>query len=317
MKKEELERIIAAMEIDIDSIEMQTLGAVIRAENLIYASPTIEYIYELLKKKTRVSKNWIYKTLSELEEEGYLVTDKIRRPHLYLTQNEKIEQALDKKRLKIIYALEKEIKSIEDKIELLETANLAEFYNLMANKEEGMLLARDPAIIEGAENVEMSTTRAIFASAKEGDIIRSLTPLRILDKGLVNSGKLELEMTRALERGAIVKSLMIPTTIDLKEINGASNFFHLKHKEMLRYTRNNRILVRIYPRPHQTYRFLALNDERIVMFMTNIASPEIALITTNRGIPRFIEDALRTWTRLWDQAIDANEQVIASLEQAI
>lgn len=312
-----MERVIAAMDIDTESIEMQTLGVVKCFDGAISIAPTIGAIHELVRKKSRVSKNWVYKTLSELEAEGYLVTDKIRRPHLYLTSNEMICRALNARRLRAIKAIEDDIKTIDRKIEILETTDLTDFYNLMTHKEDENGLSQDPAIIEGAENVEMSASQAIFAAAQEGDIIRSLTPLRILDKGLVNTGKLELEMAKALARGAIVKSLFIPTTDDLSEIDEASNFFRMKHKEMLEHTRNNRIITRIFPRPHSTYRFITLNSERIAMFMTNVARPELVLISTNKGTPRLIKDALLTWHRLWDQSIDSNEQVAASLEKAV
>ncbi|MGQ4871268.1 MAG: hypothetical protein ACP6IT_05475, partial [Candidatus Thorarchaeota archaeon] len=65
--------------------------------------------------------------------------------------------------------------------------------------------------------------------------------------------------------------------------------------------------IRVHDKHGKTYRFYSLNNEVMVMYLTEMFRPDVALFLTRQTHSRMIDDAIETFDRLWNEAEDVGD----------
>ncbi len=304
MRSTDIERTLRTINLYEESVEMRVLKALFQLNHRMTMGATLDAVHDEVSEGKEISKNWIYKILAEFEAEGFITPDRIRRPHLYLVSRESIAMGIEKRRKKVAKRIDAQIEHIEKEIEMIEKTDLSEMVSHLLSRGREFHEEMESFIVEGQDNVETVIAQEIFTRADSGDVIRTFVPVGVVNRSWKSTGALESAILEALKRGARIQSLLVAPDEQALNVLRTTRIDERAHKDFVEFIREGAVTIRLYPEPRVTYRLVALNDEKMALFMTNISRPETALITTGKGSPQLVTDAVRTFEKLWEQAVD-------------
>ena len=297
--------------IDVDSSQIMILKAVMAASRGPSKYVTYQEIAENLQKleKKKYTKAYIYRHLSDLEQEGYLVIDSVQKPRLYAISESGIVNAIKRKQKEALSHLQTKKQEVSTRLNLLKTINSESAAFVAFNQLMGIESAQDSIIIEGIENVRNSVIREFGKSAKPGDEIRVIAHASLLDGGLEKVGMAEMSLlVRAME-GVKVIGLMMPQGEQSFTTELVAKYMQNIGKEFASIAATGNIVLRIAKENIKTYRMVSLNKEKMLLYLTHAAESDIAALVHRKDNPGLIDDAVETFDRIFNDGVDVVELV--------
>ena len=315
MSKDEARVNLQQLGLDVDSSQMMVLKGLMAAGGLAKSVPYKEIAVHLEKlEKKKYTKAYIYRRLSDLENEGFIVVDTIKHPREFLISEAGIVKALEKKRKSMLSETQTKRKEVLTKQNLLTTTDPEDVAMVLYNQLVGLDSIEGSVVIEGVESVRSTVIREFGEAAKPGDEIRVIAPASVLDRGLGKSGMAEMSlMARAMD-GVKIIGLMMPvegkqsftTELILSYIQNVGEAF-------VNLASTGNISLRIAKENSKTYRMVSLNSEKMLLYLTHAVESDMAALIQRKDNSGLIDDAVRTFDTIFDEAIDVMEIVKQAL----
>jgi Fe2+ or Zn2+ uptake regulation protein len=297
--------------IDVDSSQIMILKAVMAASGGPSKFVTYKEVTEHLQKieKRKFTKAYIYRQLSDLNQEGYLVIDSVSKPRRYAISESGIVNAFEDKRKEALSELEVKREEISTRLNLIKSVNSESFAFIVFNQLQGLELAEDSIIIEGIENVRNSVVREFGKVAKPDDEIRVIAPATLLDGGLDEAGTAEMSLVVKAAEGVKIIGLMIPKGEQSFTMDLIIKFMQNIGKAFANIAASGNISLRLAKENIKTYRMVSLNREKMLLYLTHAPESNMAALIHRKDNPRLIDDAVDTFDKIYDEGLDIMELV--------
>jgi len=289
--------------IDVDASQMTILKAVMTAAG----GPSKFVIYKEIAKHLDHTKAYIYRHLSHLNDEGYLVIDSVQTPRKYAISEAGIIKLLKMKQEEALAKLQTRKQETTTKLNLLKTVNSQNIAFVLYNQLMGLELSGESIIIEGVENVRSTIIREFGKASKSGDEIRVISPSSALERPMEQSGMAEMSLMVKAAEGVKIIGLLIPdgeqsvaTELVVKYIQNIGEAF-------ANLAASGNILMRIAKENIKTYRMTSLNREKMILYLTHTAKSDMAALIHRKDNPGLIDDAVDTFDRIFEEGIDIAE----------
>ncbi|MHA1136789.1 MAG: hypothetical protein ACTSSE_09895 [Candidatus Thorarchaeota archaeon] len=308
MSKGEVQSNFDQLGIDIYSSPMMILKAVMAASGGPAKFVTYKEIVESLKKmrkKKPYTKAYIYRHLSNLEKEGYLVIDAVQKPRKYAISESGILGSFEKKKERALSELQGKRQEVTTRLNMLKSVNSESFAFVVFNQLMGLESVQGSIIIEGIENVRSTIIREFGEAAKTGDMIRVMAPGSILDKGLKKSGMAEMSLMARAVDGVKIFGLLMPAEGKLEFTTKLiANYVKDIADTFARLAATGNIGLKIAKKNYQTYRMVSLNSEKMLLYLTHVAESDMAALIQRKDNPGLIDDAVKTFDTIYEEGID-------------
>jgi len=312
---ENLSRDLERIGVHLSAPEIQVLGAMLRAGNETQGEITFQQVYaNITREKAKApSKAWVYKCISNLESNQFITVNRLGKPRHYTATIETIMAGLANSRSRQLDTLEDERKELSENLESLEMADMQD----MANTIIGIMTERKPKLtsghIEGRNNVRMAMIRELCGNTSPGDVLRITESANLLDLGPSKSGPVEKALLEAVQDGLTIKALLTAQMPQGQGPASLASFLSKTSSLVVQGILDGRLQLRAIPQPVSTYRMLCFNEEKMILFMSKAPYPDSAALICRNDNPTMVDDAVATFDRLWESAID----ISAILKQAI
>ncbi|MFW9794703.1 MAG: hypothetical protein ACFFEE_10400 [Candidatus Thorarchaeota archaeon] len=303
--REDLER----LGVDIDSSQMQVFQAIIKAGGLDRSVTYGEIAKQEVIAEKGFTRAYIYRHLKELEENMFIAADATKSPRRYKVTEQTVSKALEKKRMEKLEQHEEMKQSLTTKLDQLRNIDAEELALMLHKDLAGVATIDNSLVIEGIENVRSTIIREFADGAKEGDLVRVLGHASTLAEGLGPSGVTELRLMQSGFRGVRVYGLMTPISGGTDDPGFSLIQDHLKPfaDVMAEAMKTGNIQVRLTQEPVNTYRMVSLNEDKILLYLTHAKESDMAALIHRKDNPGLLDDALRTFDKLWEDGIDIFE----------
>lgn len=247
-----------------------------------------------------ISRVWIYKVLKKLENEGFIETVEFPAPTKYRSDYYIINDALEKRKKRVIDNLTLEEQKIKETITFLENIKPSavgfNLYNMLTRD----AIESSPLIVYGYDNIMHLVRNKIMAQAGPGDIIRIC---KRLEKG--TSGKHKSDPTidhayQALAGGTNIKMLIHLRENQTEWLLNARLFSDKSRLSLERYRNAEFRFLVDYP---PTYMMISLNESRVVIFLNTSAQHNFASLITREQNRFLVNDAISVFDKHWEQAL--------------
>jgi len=316
MSKDDARRNLHQLGVDVDSSQIMVLKALMAAagglSKFVKYKEIAEHLERLEKKK--YTKAYIYRRLTDLENDEFIVVDTIQHPRQFSISEAGIVKALEKKRKKMLSETQTKRQEVTSKRNLLATTNPEEVAMTLYNQLAGLDSINGSVVIEGVESVRSTIIREFGEIAKPGDEIRVIAPASILDRGLEQAGMAELSLMARASDGVKVIGLLTPIegkqSITMKLI---LNYIENVGEAFINLASTGNILLRIAKENIKTYRMVSLNSEKMLLYLTHAPESDMAALIQRKDNPGLIDDAVKTFDTIYDEGIDVMDIVKQSL----
>ncbi len=287
----------------------------LRAGNETQGEITFQQIYANIKseRSKAPSKAWIYKCISNLESNQFITVNRLGRPWHFTATIETIMAGLANSQSRQRSILEDERKELSEDVESLEGADMQDMANIII----GIMIGRKPKLtsghIEGKDNVRIAMIRELCGNTSPGDVLRLTEGANLLDLTPANSGPVEKALLEAVQNGLTIKALLTSQMPQGQGLASLASFLSKTSSLVVQGILDGRLQLRATPQPTSTYRMLCLNEEKMILFMSKAPYPDSAALIYRDDNPTMVDDAVATFERLWESAID----ISAILKQAI
>ena len=318
MSKEKARRNLHQLGVDVDSSQMMVMKALMTAAGGPSQFVTYKEIAAHLEKleKKKYTKAYIYRRLSNLENEGFIVVDTIQHPRQFSISEAGIVKAMEKKRIEMLSETEIERKKVTTKQELLTTTNPESVAMILYNQLVGLDKIEGSVVIEGVENVRSTIIREFGEVAKPGDEIRIIAPVSVIDGAQRKSGMAEMSLMTRAKDGVKIISVLMPVegkqslTTDL-----ILNYIQHIGDAFTKLASTGNISFRIAKKNYQTYRMVSLNSDKMLLYLTHAAESDTAALIQRKDNPGLIDDAVKTFDRIYDEAGDVMDMVKQAISE--
>jgi Fe2+ or Zn2+ uptake regulation protein len=192
--------------VDMGSRDMQVLKALVDVASRNPEGVTFSELFGHLNDMgMKLSKVWIYKCLSRLEDEGFINTERIGNPRRYITSQTIIAGALKKKLKSRVQELKSDREKVRAHQESVKSTSVEDLTMMVYDTIVGRVPIDVSTVIEGVENVRSALIREFFQKAKPTDTIRMLAPVQVIDRGGETSGVTEMELLMTAVEGTASK----------------------------------------------------------------------------------------------------------------
>ena len=303
--------------VHLSAPEIRVLGAMLKAVNETQDEITFQRIYANItsEKAKAPSKAWVYKCISNLESNQFITVNRLGRPQHYAATIETIMAGLANSRSKQKSILEDERKELSEDMESLEGTDMQDVASVII----GIMTGRKPKLtsghIEGRDNVRLAMIRELCGNTSPGDVLRLTEGANLLDLSPASSGPVEKALLEAVQDGLTIKALLTSQMPQGQGPASLASFLSKTSSLVVQGILDGRLQLRATSQPTSTYRMLCLNEEKMILFMSKAPYPDSAALIYRDDNPIMVDDAITTFDRLWESAIDISvilKQAIAS-----
>ncbi|MFW9800951.1 MAG: hypothetical protein ACFFD9_10975, partial [Candidatus Thorarchaeota archaeon] len=203
--------LLQSIGLDLSSKEMRMLSAVLSAAGGLSKSVSAKEIWKQIVALDGkdVSKAWVYRKLSELVKDQFVVVDRIERPMKYIVTRDSITSALERCKDVRLEELAKAGKNAIEELGFLMSINVKALSQELRSTLTGNIMSRRSGVVEGIDSVRSVIHREILDVAGPGDVIRTLNPLIVLEGGPPQSSATDRRLLETTLRGVKLKALNI------------------------------------------------------------------------------------------------------------
>ncbi|MHA2020979.1 MAG: hypothetical protein ACW96N_04640 [Candidatus Thorarchaeota archaeon] len=301
--------------VDIGSRDMQVFKALVDVASRNPEGVTFSELFGHLNDMgMKLSKVWIYKCLSRLEDDGFINTERIGNPRRYVTSQAIIAGALEKKLKSRVHELKSDRERISDDLESIKGTTVADLTMMVYDTIVGSVPIDSSLVIEGVENVRSTLIKEFFQKAKPGDTLRVLAPTQVTDRGGETSGVTEMELLMKATEGIKLMSIMVPTEDASRDPGLIANYIGSLRDLLMEAIRSGNLMIRSPGAPVRTYRMVALNSDVMLLYLTHSPASDMAALVRREDNPGLLDDALRTFDKIWGEGIDMLEMISKLVE---
>ena len=315
MTVENLSRDLGRIGVHLSTPEIQVLGAMLRAGTETQEEITFQQVYaNITRERSKApSKAWVYKCISNLESNQFITVNRLGKPRFYTATIETIMAGLANSRSKQLGILGNERKELSENLKSLEETDMQDVASVII----GIMIGRKPKStsghIEGRDNVRLAMIRELCGNTNPGDVLRLTEGVNLMDLSPSTSGPVEKALLEAVQDGLTIKALLTSQMPQGQGPAALASFLSKTSSLVLQGIVDGRLQLRTVPQPTSTYRMLCLNKEKMILFMSKAPFPDSAALIYRDDNPTMVDDAVATFDRLWESAID----ISAILKQAI
>ncbi|MCK5390115.1 MAG: hypothetical protein KAJ36_06475, partial [Candidatus Thorarchaeota archaeon] len=315
MSKDEARGNLQQLGLDVDSSQMMLKGLMAAAggpSKFVTYKEIAAHLEKLEKKK--YTKAYIYRRLTDLENEGFIVVDTIQHPKQFSISEAGIVRSLKKKRKMMLSEIETKRQEVTTKQKLLTTTNPENVAMVLYNQLVGLDTIEESVVIEGIESVRNTVIREFGEVSKPGDEIRVIAPASVLDRGLGKSGMAEMSlMARAMDGVKIIGLLMPIEGKQSRTTELILSYIQNVGEAFVNLASTGNISLRIAKENSQTYRMVSLNSDKMLLYLTHAVESDTAALIQRKDNPGLIDDAVKTFDTIFDEAIDIMDIVKQAL----
>jgi predicted transcriptional regulator len=299
--------------INISSRDFRVLKAIIQAQEPNNGAATVDEIHAKIKKK--LSKSWIYKCLDNLERQGFISVDKVRRPRVYIVNSESVMIGLEDARQNALKKLRQEQHQIQQHEDILKQSNLHEMTEYVLEHLAGKQPRNLSRVFEGVENVRRVIVEEMCSNPISGDLIRVLNMIELSSFNSLSTSFLETEFLDAAVQGLKVRALFPMNPKSPEEgLAALARFLKGVGGPLTSAIKSGNLQIRARPTEDQTYRMISRNNNKMLLFLTNAPTPDTgALLYRNVNTP-LIDDAITTFDALWEESQDITQMLMQSIK---
>lgn len=319
MSKEKARRNLHQLGVDVDSSQMMVMKALMAAAGGPSKFVTYKEIAAHLEKleKKKYTRAYIYRRLSDLEIAGFIVVaDTIQHPKHFSISEAGIAKALKEKQKKMLSEIKTKREDVIATQKLLTTTNPESVAMTLHNQLVGLDSIEGSVVIEGIENVRSTIIREFGEAAKPGDEIRIIAPASAIGGGARKSGMAEMSLMARAKDGVKIISVLMP--VEGKQsvtMNLIANYIQHVGDTFTKLASTGNILFRIAKKNYQTYRMVSLNSDKMLLYLTHAAESDMAALIQRKDNPGLIDDAIKTFDEIYDDALDVISVVNQSLSE--
>jgi len=316
MSQDDARRNLQQLGVDVDSSQMMVLKGLMAAaggpSKFVTYKEIAAHLVKLEKKK--YTKAYIYRRLTDLEKEGFIVVDTIQHPKQFSISEAGIVKSLMKKRKMRVSEIETKRQNVTTKQKMLTTINPENVALTLYNELVGLNTIEGSVVIEGVESVRSTIIREFGEVSKPGDEIRIIAPASVIDGGLRKSGLAEMSLMARANDGVKIICVLMPVegkqsaTTDL-----ILNYIQHIGDAFTKLASTGNISFRIAKKNYQTYRMVSLNSDKMLLYLTHAAESDMAALIQRKDNPGLIDDAVKTFDTIYDEAGD----VMVMVKQAL
>ena len=298
--------------ISISSRNFQILKSIIELTEQNGKPPEFSAIEEKVNtdRDEPFSKQWIYKCLSDLEKQEMITIDRINKPTAYQTSEVSLQGGLDflrrarQEELNLRYdKLHEEMKEVGDQ----SVYDLAYYF---VDSLSGKRIERRSGVIEGLENIRRFILLEICEQSKVGDVIRVNTRINFIESNDEET-PLERLLLSTVQKGVKIKALLAHQSID--EADEANNLINLFRKERDLFSEaiiSESVDIRSPTDNLMPYRIIALNNDKMFMFLANSASPDTVALIFREGNPSMVDGVVEKFDSIFEVGTKLNDEVL-------
>ncbi|MBS3794267.1 MAG: hypothetical protein KGY80_05205 [Candidatus Thorarchaeota archaeon] len=301
---------LGLFELDVESRKMSVLEAVLKSVEGESATAGFKEIFEIVNanEKDNLSKSWIYKCLGELEQERFVVVDRISTPNKYMATKETIAKALESAKKKQMGKLRKRINEKKKNEDIIRNASIHELARELAGKykKESREYSQ---LIEGSENVRSLLVSEILDAANQDSVIRVSNSSSSLATNLDERGPVEVRMLERAINGVEIRVLFSrrnPTTNEPKSI---SSFMNDTLPLLGKAVSSGRLKLRVIEEDRSTYRSLIRNQEKMILYLSDTYKADAAFLISNQDNETLIQQNIKTFDKRWKKAADITDMM--------
>ncbi len=289
----------------LTSREREVLACVTRL-SMSNTPITLNLVTEVLRSisNNTISHNWVYKCLRRLERLGLVKVDRLRRPNCYVVNDKIIRDGTRKNWVQVAKELRERISQLEADIDLLKSVRASHLASYLYRRLRGTTYSDRTHIIHGETAVRVGAVRGMIASASHGAIIRVCHNIDAVS-AMVDLKENVSELLMFCQSKDLEFRLM--TILDDENIDAAEERIRslISHNEQLRdVVACGRVQIRVYPHSASTYRMICVGNERMMLYLSTVYPTERVLMVEREDCGYMIDDAIRTFDRLWQASID-------------
>ena len=294
----DLEEILEILELDLGRKDMVVLGALLKAQKEPSDYVDFETLREQLAKDEGSRKgkdSLIYRSLSNLERDGFLEIDKSEHTHGYNSSIARMEEALKRILGEKRKSLEKDLETIDSDIGAISKMDSDTLAYRLVNLVTGKKREDQTVFAQGWDNIIRLHNEKVGKGLKKGDVVRAT--LQWYTQTEFSDPKRLKQTLSVIQQGA--------------------EFRILDHDRTERELRNNirefttmliglgNVGYRIFPREDKTYQFMARNKEGLVLFVSE--QPLSATWIPRTVNPELVDTAIEGFDRDYEKGIDLLE----------
>ncbi|MHA1929163.1 MAG: hypothetical protein ACTSV2_11375 [Candidatus Thorarchaeota archaeon] len=253
----------------------------------------------------KLGKQWIYKCLVNLEQEGFILVDRMSSPKIYQTDTNRIKDVLERKITEATSELVSERKRMHDNIETLEKQDMKTVADYMMRLARVSDFPASSKILEGNLAVKNAIIE-MCSGASKNDIIRISEKIKMQDLKGMESGQAESTWMLAAQNGAkaqiLVEFSSSPHKDLVKDIKTALGDIFAVAMDAIK---KGNIMIRTSTGTPFPHKLTALNNEAMVVSLmgANLTADDGILVRSVSN-PDLFTDVIDNFDRIWDQAQD-------------
>ena len=306
MASKKFQKNLEKLDVDMDSSQMQVFRSILMAAGgtgkLVKYGEIAKSLESIAGKE--YTKAYIYRRLNDLVESGFIIVDTIHTPRTYTIHETSVSGALEIKRQDKLSESLAERQDLTTKIKHLKTVKSQELAILLHHQLSGQSSIDKSEIIEGIENVRSTIIREFAEVAKEGDLIRVLAHMSTLEDGLGPSGVTELRLIESCFKGVKVWGLLTPSGKESIDLNMMADHVVPIIDAFTQVAKTGNLEAKFSREPNKTYRIVTLNEDKMLLYLTHASESNLAALIHRKDNPGLIDDAIKTFDRLFDDGID-------------
>ncbi len=308
---------IALFDLDMESRKMKILKAVLKSVEGESATSNFDTIFEIVNdgRDDNLSKAWIYKCLGELEEDKFVVVDRISTPNKYMATKETIAKALETIKSRRIAKVQKDLDDNRRARRAVQNASSSNLARELAGK------SKQPSrqysqLIQGNENIRNALVSQICNAAGEDSIIRISNPSNSLGGNLDERGPVEIRMLEQAVQGVEFRVLLFREQQEINEAKSISSFMHDVLPLLGKAVSSGQLKFRVIEQKSDTYRAVIRDDELMILYFTDTYKANTAFIVTKQDNELLIQETANTFDQYWEQAADMTAMMKSAISQA-
>lgn len=251
------------------------------------------------------SKVWVYKILRSLKASGFIVVEPFPPPSKYSASvDTSITTAIEEIRKVCLEEFKEKERQLIDDISLLSRMTSYDLAVYVLKILSGTLEPETSRIVQGVENVRQAILKEIIEPAKEGDIIRFTQNIDFADSLGQMSGAVEEALMMAVLGGIKLRAMVTGPTVKTEDVAPAAGYIANIPGLVMDALRSGNLKMRVQSTKDPTYRMISLNNERMILFLSSFAHPDTAAVINREVSASNIDDAIRTFDKLFSDGID-------------
>ncbi|MFW9850938.1 MAG: hypothetical protein ACFFF4_17560 [Candidatus Thorarchaeota archaeon] len=313
LKRYESMKILEILGISINARDFQVLGVLLNLQTMEQRGYTVDEIHTKVnaRDKKQFSKAWIYKCLSNLEQEAFVVVNRINSPNTYSTNLDVLTHALETIIDRMIINLRKEEANLLKDISILENLESDGAAQFVLELVTGETRERPTGVIEGVQNIRSAIVRELCTDVGQEDTLRIYDKANLLNLYEISSGHVEHKIVEAAQQGANVHVILDQFPFaDASEDTEIDYFFKGEGAILEEPLSSGNLQVRVKGEDEVGYRMLSLNREKMLLFLADAPKPDTVALITREANSVIIDSAVDSFDAAWQTATDITNKYL-------